>query len=105
MFPAVHLNPARTSFRVATTSSGSTGYRLRQLALAKAPLTAADLLNDRVVPFYDQHEVKLSRMLADRDTEFCANPERHGYELYLAVEDVDHSRTKTRNPHTNGIAE
>jgi transposase InsO family protein len=71
----------------------------------KTPLTAADLLNDRVVPFFDQHEVKLCRVLTDRGTEYCGNPEHHEYELYLAVEDVDHSRTKTKNPQTNGIVE
>src|ERR671916_42575 len=71
----------------------------------KTPLTAADLLNDRVVPFYDQHEVKLCRVLADRGTEYCGNPEHHEYELYLAVEDVDHSQTKAKNPQTNGIVE
>ena len=71
----------------------------------KTPITAADLLNDRVVPFFDQHEVKLSRVLTDRGTEYCGNPEHHEYELYLAVEDVDHSRTKTKNPQTNGIVE
>src|SRR5207249_4282635 len=38
-------------------------------------------------------------------SEFCGNPERHEYELYLAVEDVDHSRTKTKSPQTNGICE
>ena len=71
----------------------------------KTPITAADLLNDRVVPFFDTHEVKLSRVLTDRGTEYCGNPERHEYELYLAVEDVDHSRTKTKSPQTNGIVE
>jgi transposase InsO family protein len=71
----------------------------------KTPITAADLLNDRVVPFFDAHEVKLSRVLTDRGTEYCGNPERHEYELYLAVEDVDHSRTKTKSPQTNGIVE
>jgi transposase InsO family protein len=71
----------------------------------KSALTAADLLNDRVVPFYDQQEVKLCRVLTDRGTEYCGNPEHHEYELYLAVEDVDHSRTKARNPQTNGIVE
>jgi transposase InsO family protein len=71
----------------------------------KTPLTAADLLNDRVVPFYDDHDVKLLRVLTDRGTEYCGNPERHEYELYLAVEDVDHSRTKTKSPQTNGIVE
>src|SRR3954454_24266958 len=78
---------------------------LAKLYDRKTPLTAADLLNDRVVPFFDAHEVKLSRMLTDRGTEYCGNPERHEYELYLALEDVDHSRTKTKSPQTNGIVE
>jgi transposase InsO family protein len=71
----------------------------------KTALTAADLLNDRVVPFFDAQEVKLCRVLTDRGTEYCGNPEHHEYELYLAVEDVDHSRTKAKNPQTNGIVE
>jgi transposase InsO family protein len=71
----------------------------------KTPITAADLLNDRVVPFFDEKEVKLSRVLTDRGTEYCGNPEHHEYELYLAVEDTDHSRTKTKSPQTNGIVE
>ena len=71
----------------------------------KTPITAADLLNDRVLPFFDAHEVKLCRVLTDRGTEYCGNPEHHEYELYLAVEDVDHTRTKTKSPQTNGIVE
>jgi hypothetical protein len=71
----------------------------------KTPITPADLLNDRVVPFFDEKEVKLSRVLTDRGTEYCGNPEHHEYGLYLAVEDIDHSRTKTKSPQTNGIVE
>jgi len=71
----------------------------------KTPITAADLLNDRVVPFYDASEVKLCRILTDRGTEYCGNPEHHEYEFYLALEDIDHSRTKTKSPQTNGIVE
>lgn len=71
----------------------------------KTPITAADLLNDRVIPFFDACDVKLLRVLTDRGTEYCGNPEHHEYELYLAVEDVDHSRTKTKSPQTNGIVE
>lgn len=71
----------------------------------KTPITAADLLNDRVIPFFDAREVSLLRVLTDRGTEYCGNPEHHEYELYLAVEDVDHSRTKTKSPQTNGIVE
>jgi transposase InsO family protein len=71
----------------------------------KTPITAADLLNDRVLPFFDSREIKLLRVLTDRGSEYCGNPERHEYELYLAVEDIDHSRTKTKSPQTNGICE
>jgi transposase InsO family protein len=70
----------------------------------KMPITAADLLNDRVVPFYDEHEIRISRVLTDRGTEYCGS-QSHEYELYLAVEDIDHSRTKTKSPQTNGICE
>ena len=71
----------------------------------KTPITAADLLNDRVIPFFDAHDIPLCRVLTDRGTEYCGNHERHEYELYLAVEDIDHSRTKTKSPQTNGIVE
>lgn len=70
----------------------------------KTPLTAADLLNDRVLPFFEQHGIPLSRVLTDRGTEYCGN-EQHVYELYLAVENVDHTRTKVKHPQTNGICE
>jgi Integrase core domain len=71
----------------------------------KKPITAADFLNDRVVPFFEAQEVKLCRMLTDRGTEYCGNPEHHEYQLYLAIENFDHSRTKTKWLQTNGIVE
>ena len=71
----------------------------------KTPITAADLLNDRVLPFYDDSGVPLLRVLTDRGTEFCGSHDRHEYELYLAVENIDHTRTKAKSPQTNGICE
>ena len=71
----------------------------------KTPITAAEILNDRVLPFFEEHGIALSRVLTDRGTEYCGNPEHHEYELYLAVEDIDHTRTKTKSPQTNGICE
>ncbi len=71
----------------------------------KTPLVAADLLNDRVIPFFDEHQIPLGRVLTDRGTEYCGAPERHEYELYLAVENIDHTRTKVKSPQTNGIVE
>jgi transposase InsO family protein len=76
-----------------------------KLYTTKTPITAADLLNDRVLPFYEEHGVALLRVLTDRGTEFCGRIEQHDYELYLAVNDIDHTRTKAQSPQTNGICE
>ena len=71
----------------------------------KNALVAADLLNDRVIPFFESEGVPLLRILTDRGTEYCGNREHHEYELYLAVENIDHTKTKARSPQTNGICE
>jgi transposase InsO family protein len=71
----------------------------------KTSLTAADLLTAQVVPFFEEQEVPLSRILTDRGTEYCGSPDSHEYELYLAIENIDHTRTKVKSPQTNGIVE
>ncbi len=71
----------------------------------KTALTTADQLTDQVVPFFDAQEVPLSRILTDRGTEYCGSPDSHEYELYLAIENIDHTRTKVKSPQTNGIVE
>jgi transposase InsO family protein len=76
-----------------------------KLYTTKTPLTAADLLNDRVLPFYEAQGVQLMRVLTDRGTEYCGKVEQHEFQLYLAVNDIDHTRTKAQSPQTNGICE
>ena len=71
----------------------------------KNALVAADLLNDRVLPFYEEQDVKLLRILTDRGTEYKGSREHHEYELYLSIEDIEHSFTKAKSPQTNGICE
>jgi hypothetical protein len=60
-------------------------------------------MNNGAVPFFNEHEISVSRVLIDRGTEFCGKPDNHEYELYLAVENIDHTRTKARSSQTNGI--
>lgn len=72
---------------------------------SKETITSADLLNDRVMPVYEAHDIRLQRILTDRGTEYCGKKEDHAYQLCLAVEDIDHTRTKTKSPQTNGICE
>jgi transposase InsO family protein len=71
----------------------------------KNALVAAEMLNDRVIPFFEQEEVRLLRVLTDRGTEYCGAREHHEFQLYLALENIDHTKTKARSPQTNGICE
>ncbi len=74
-----------------------------KLYTSKHAITAADLLNDRVLPWYEEQSVRLLRILTDRGTEYNGSIENHEYQLYLAIEDIDHSKTKARHP--QGICE
>lgn len=76
-----------------------------KLYTSKTPITAADLLNDRVLPFYEVQGLPVLRILTDRGTEYCGKPEQHDYQLYLGINNIEHTRTKVRHPQTNGICE
>jgi len=78
---------------------------MAKLYLEKTAITAADMLNDRVIPFFHEQGLDLLRILTDRGTEYCGKIENHSYQLYLAMEDIDHSKTKANHPQTNGICE
>jgi transposase InsO family protein len=76
---------------------------LCKLYNTKTPITAAELLNERVLPFFEAYEMSVLRMLTDRGTEYCGKVEHHDYELYLVVNEIEHTKTKVRHPQTNGI--
>jgi transposase InsO family protein len=76
-----------------------------KLYTEKTAITSADLLNDRVLPWYEQQGVPLLRILTDRGSEFCGRLEHHAYQLFLSIENIDHSKTKAYSPQTNGICE
>jgi len=71
----------------------------------KTALTAADFLNDKVLPFFDSHGLSLLRTLTDRGTEYCGKPENHPYQLFMHLNDIEHTKTKVRHPQTNGCTE
>ena len=76
-----------------------------KLYTTKTPITSADLLNDRVLPFFEDQGMGVIRILTDRGTEFCGKVETHDYQLYLALNDIEHTKTKVMHPQTNGICE
>ena len=71
----------------------------------KHAITAADMLNDKVLPWYEVQGIPLLRILTDRGSEYCGNREHHEFALYLDLEGIDHTRTKAKSPQTNGICE
>jgi transposase InsO family protein len=76
-----------------------------KLYTEKTALTATDFLNERVLPFFDGHGIRLLRTLTDRGTEYCGIQDQHPYELFCYLSDVEHTRTKARHPQTNGCCE
>ena len=45
----------------------------------KSAISAADTLNDKVIPFFEKENIKLHRILTDRGTEYCGKPQDHAY--------------------------
>ncbi|MBQ4851048.1 IS481 family transposase [Pseudoalteromonas sp. MMG012] len=76
-----------------------------KLYTTKTPITAADMLNDKVLPYFDEYELPMLRILTDRGTEYCGRVDHHDYQLYLAINDIEHTKTKAMSPQTNGICE
>lgn len=71
----------------------------------KTSLTAADFLNDKVLPFFDEQCIRVLRILSDNGPEYCRRPESHPYQLFLHLNDIEHTRIKVRHPQTNGAVE
>ena len=76
-----------------------------RLYTTKTPITSAALLNDQVLPFFEKQALPVLCILTDRGTEYCGKVEHHDYQLYLAVNDIEHTKTRARSPQTNGICE
>jgi len=76
-----------------------------KLYTTKTPITAADMLNDKVLPYFEEHGLPVLRILTDRGTEYCGKPEQHDFQLFMAIYDIEHTKTKAKSPQTNGICE
>lgn len=71
----------------------------------KTALTAADMLNDKVLPFFDEHGLRVLRTLTDNGREYRGRKDSHPYELFLHLNDIEHTYIKVRHPQTNGSVE
>lgn len=79
-------------------------YAFGYLHTSKQPEAAALLLHNDVLPFYRERSLPVTAVLTDNGREFCGR-EMHPYELYLALNDIEHRTTRVRTPQTNGFVE
>ena len=80
-------------------------YAWGRLYTSKLPVTAVHVLNEDVLPFFEQHGAGITTILSDNGREFCGRPDRHPYELFLQLEGIEHRTTKVRRPQSNGFVE
>ena len=71
----------------------------------KTSLTAADFLNDKVLPFFDEHAIRVLRVLTDHGPEFYGRQDTHPYQSFLHLNDIEHTKTKVRKSQTSGAVE
>ena len=76
-----------------------------QVNTTKLPVTAIHVLNNDVLPFFEKHRARVHAGISDNGREYCGRPDRHPYELFLQLEDIEHRKTKVRSPQTNGLVE
>ena len=76
-----------------------------RLYTSKMPVTAVQILNNHVLPFFEEHRVKIRTILSDNGREYCGRPDKHPYELFLQLEDIEHRTTKVGRPQSNGFIE
>ncbi len=80
-------------------------YAWGRLYTSKMPVTAVHVLNNDVLPFFDQHNARITTILSDNGREFCGRPDNHPYELCLQLEGIEHRTTRVRRPQSNGFVE
>ena len=68
-------------------------------------MSAADLLTDKVLPFFDEHAIRVLRALTDNGREYCCRPMIHPYQIFLEFNEIMRRRSKVATPRTNGFVE
>ena len=77
-------------------------YAFGFLHVSKQPEAAVAVLHNEVVPFYERLDLPIGAVLTDNGREFCGKA-THPYELYLALNEIEHRKTKVGSPQTNGF--
>ena len=80
-------------------------YAFGHLYTSKLPVTAVHVLNNDVLPFFEQHGVRVETLLSDNGREYCGRPDQHPFELFLQLEEIEHRTTRVRRPQSNGFVE
>ena len=67
----------------------------------KTPVSAFQILNNHVLPFFEAHGVQVQTILSDNGSEYCGRPDRHPREFFLQLEDIEHRTTQVERRQSN----
>jgi len=76
-----------------------------KLYSSKTPISAADILHSKVLPFFKAEGLTVQRIMTDTDSEYCGDTQIHGYQMYLTNNHIQHIKVQIRLPQTQAIFE
>lgn len=79
-------------------------YAFGFLHTSKLPEAAVAVLHNDALPFYAERELPVTTVLTGKGREYCGT-DSYPFELYLALNDIEHRKTKVKHPFTNGFVE
>ena len=77
-------------------------YAFGFLHTGKIPDCAVAILHNTVLPFYREHNLPVKAILTDNGKEYCGS-EKHHFELYLLLNDIEHRKTAIHNTSANAF--
>ena len=76
-----------------------------RLYTSKMPVTAVQILNNHALPFFEELVVKVHTILSDNGREYCERPDKHPYNLFLQLKEIEHRTSKVGRPQSKSFIE
>jgi transposase InsO family protein len=75
-------------------------YAWGHLFRSKISVTAVHVLNERILPFFEERGAHIQTILSDNGREYRERPDHNPFELFLQLEEIEHRATQVRRCRT-----
>ena len=80
-------------------------YAWGRLYTSKPPITAVHVMNNDLLPTLEENRARITTVPSDNGREFCGRLDRHPYELFLQLVEIEHRTTRVLRPQSNALVE